>query len=156
MLLVVIASVFSFLFFRNAQQILITGDLPFHFSRIKGLSSVFSGPINFTTFNSYGGGVNFFYPYLTLFPAVIFYWMTNNLILSYVLYVWILNVCTILVTYYYGQKFFKRVDAGILIQLSVYLLWLSSNLYLSTFSHCRINCSNDYASCPILHVCSYF
>lgn len=113
-LLVVIASVFSFLFFRNAQQILITGDLPFHFSRIKGLSSVFSGPINFTTFNSYGGGVNFFYPYLTLFPAVIFYWMTNNLILSYVLYVWILNVCTILVTYYYGQKFFKRVDAAFL------------------------------------------
>ncbi|BDP78895.1 hypothetical protein EfmAA242_31230 (plasmid) [Enterococcus faecium] len=44
-----------------------TGDIAFHFSRIKGLSSVFSGPINFTTFNSYGGGDNFFYPYLTLF-----------------------------------------------------------------------------------------
>ena len=78
------------------------------------MASVFSGPINFTTFNSYGGGVNFFYPYLTLFPAVIFYWITHNLILSYMLYVWVLNVCTILITFYYGRKFFKRVDAAFL------------------------------------------
>ncbi|OTO22099.1 hypothetical protein A5816_002964 [Enterococcus sp. 3G1_DIV0629] len=113
-LLLVIASLYSFIFFSNAQKISTTGDIAFHFSRIKGLSSVFSGPINFTTFNSYGGGVNFFYPYLTLFPAVIFYWITNNLILSYILYVWILNICTILVSYQYGQKFFKRIDAAFL------------------------------------------
>lgn len=113
-LLVVIASLYSFLFFNDTQKISTTGDIAFHFSRIKGLSSVFSGPINFTTFNNYGGGVNFFYPYLTLFPAVIFYWITNNLILSYILYVWILNICTILVTYQYAQKFFKRIDAAFL------------------------------------------
>lgn len=55
-----------------------------------------------------------FYPYLTLFPAVIFYWITNNLILSYILYVWLLNICTILVSYQYSQKFFKRIDAAFL------------------------------------------
>jgi hypothetical protein len=114
LLLVIIASLYSFLFFKNAQKISTTGDIAFHFSRIKGLSSVFSGPVNFSTFNNYGGGVNFFYPYLTLFPAVIFYWITNNLILSYILYVWILNVCTIVVIYYYGQRFFKRTDAAFL------------------------------------------
>ncbi|EJX38816.1 hypothetical protein HMPREF1383_02211 [Enterococcus faecium V689] len=48
------------MFFRDVQKISTTGDIAFHFSRIKCLSSVFSGPINFTTFNSYGGGVNFF------------------------------------------------------------------------------------------------
>lgn len=113
-LLIAIASTYSFIFFNNTEKIATTGDIVFHFSRIKGLASVFSGPINFTTFNSYGGGVNFFYPYLTLFPAVIFYWITHNLILSYMLYVWVLNVCTILITFYYGRKFFKRVDAAFL------------------------------------------
>lgn len=113
-LLIAIASTYSFIFFNNTEKIATTGDIAFHFSRIKGLASVFSGPINFTTFNSYGGGGNFFYPYLTLFPAVIFYWITHNLILSYMLYVWVLNVCTILITFYYGRKFFKRVDAAFL------------------------------------------
>ncbi len=113
-LLIAIASTYSFIFFNNTEKIATTGDIAFHFSRIKGLASVFSGPINFTTFNSYGGGVNFFYPYLTLFPAVIFYWITHNLILSYMLCVWVLNVCTILITFYYGRKFFKRVDAAFL------------------------------------------
>lgn len=113
-LLVVIASLYSFLFFNDTQKISTTGDLAFHFSRIKGLSSIFLGPVNFRTFNSYGGGVNFFYPYLTLFPAVIFYWITNNLILSYILYVWVLNVCTIIIIYYYGKKFFQRIDAAFL------------------------------------------
>ena len=113
-LLIAIASTYSFIFFNNTEKIATKGDIAFHFSRIKGLASVFSGPINFTTFNSYGGGVNFFYPYLTLFPAVIFYWITHNLILSYMLYVWVLNVCTILITFYYGRKFFKRVDAAFL------------------------------------------
>lgn len=113
-LLAAIASLYSVNFFRNAQTISTTGDLAFHFSRIKGLASVFSGPINFTTFNSYGGGVNYFYPYLTLLPAVFFYWITNNLILSYILYVWVLNICTILLTFYYGKKFLKRVDASFL------------------------------------------
>ena len=113
-LLVVIASLYSFLFFNDTQKISTTGDLAFHFSRIKGLSSIFLGPVNFSTFNSYGGGVNFFYPYFTLFPAVIFYWITNNLILSYILYVWVLNVCTIIIIYYYGKKFFQRIDAAFL------------------------------------------
>lgn len=113
-LLIAIASTYSFIFFNNTEKIATTGDIAFHFSRIKGLASVFSGPINFTTFNSYGGGVNFFYRYLTLFPAVIFYWITHNLILSYMLYVWVLNMCTILITFYYGRKFFKRVDAAFL------------------------------------------
>lgn len=113
-LLVVIASLYSFLFFNDTQKISTTGDLAFHFSRIKELSSIFLGPVNFSTFNSYGGWVNFFYPYLTLFPAVIFYWIINNLILRYILYVWVLNVCTIIIIFYYGKKFFQRIDAAFL------------------------------------------
>ncbi len=50
---------------RNAQEIYTTGDLSFHLSRIKGLSSIFEGPINYATFNNYGDGLNYFYPFLT-------------------------------------------------------------------------------------------
>ncbi|OUK13321.1 hypothetical protein BU187_13305, partial [Enterococcus faecium] len=49
------------------------------------------------TFNNYGDGLNYFYPFLTIIPAVVFYGISNNLILSYVLYIWLLNICTILI-----------------------------------------------------------
>lgn len=71
-ILILIAGLYSVNYFRHAQTISTTGDIAFHLSRIKGLSSIFSGPINFTTFNSYGSGVNYFYPYLTLFPTQFF------------------------------------------------------------------------------------
>ncbi len=83
-LLAIIAGLYSINYFRNVHTISTSGDIAFHFARVKGLSSIFSGPINFTTFNHYGSGVNYFYPYLTFFPAVIFYWISNNLIVSYI------------------------------------------------------------------------
>lgn len=114
MLLILISSIYSAIFFRDIQSIYSTGDLSFHLSRIKGLSSVLSSPINYTTFNNSGYGVNFFYPYITFFPAVIFFWITKNLILSYVLYVWLLNVMTIFVAFYYGRKFLTNVNTAVL------------------------------------------
>ena len=114
LILIAFSSIYSVIFLRNAQVINTTGDLSFHLSRIKGLSSIFSGPINYKTFNYYGSGVNYFYPYITIFPAVILYWITKNLILSYVLYVLGLNISTILIAYYYGKKFLKRNDAAFL------------------------------------------
>lgn len=94
--LILLSTLYSVNFMRNAQEIYTTGDLSFHLSRIKGLSSIFEGPINYTTFNNYGDGLNYFYPFLTIIPAVVFYGISNNLILSYVLYIWLLNICTIL------------------------------------------------------------
>ena len=112
--LILLSTLYSVNFMRNAQEIYTTGDLSFHLSRIKGLSSIFEGPINYTTFNNYGDGLNYFYPFLTIIPAVVFYGISNNLILSYVLYIWLLNICTILISFYYGEKFFKKIDAAFL------------------------------------------
>ena len=92
--LIIVSSIYSFIFFRNTQSIYTTGDLSFHLSRIKGLSTIFTSPINYETFNYTGYGVNYFYPFLTFFPAVMLYWMTKNLIVSYIIYVWLLNLCT--------------------------------------------------------------
>ncbi|HFM5652905.1 TPA: 6-pyruvoyl-tetrahydropterin synthase-related protein, partial [Enterococcus faecium] len=86
----------------------------FHLSRIKGLSTIFTSPINYETFNYTGYGVNYFYPFLTFFPAVMLYWMTKNLIVSYIIYVWLLNLCTTLVAYHYGERFLKQKKAAFL------------------------------------------
>ncbi|WP_261784927.1 hypothetical protein [Enterococcus faecium] len=113
--LILLSTLYSVNFMRNAQEIYTTGDLSFHLSRIKGLSSIFEGPINYTTFNNYGDGLNYFYPFLTIIPAVVFYGISNNLILSYVLYIWLLNICTILISFYYGEKFFKKIVKSIIL-----------------------------------------
>lgn len=113
--LIIVSSIYSFIFFKNTQSIYTTGDLSFHLSRIKGLSTIFTSPINYETFNYTGYGVNYFYPFLTFFPAVMLYWMTKNLIVSYIIYVWLLNLCTTLVAYHYGERFLKQKKSGIFI-----------------------------------------
>ena len=65
--LIIVSSIYSFIFFRNTQSIYTTGDLSFHLSRIKGLSTIFTSPINYETFNYTGYGVNYFYPFLLFF-----------------------------------------------------------------------------------------
>lgn len=112
--LIIVSSIYSFIFFKNTQSIYTTGDLSFHLSRIKGLSTIFTSPINYETFNYTGYGVNYFYPFLTFFPAVMLYWMTKNLIVSYIIYVWLLNLCTTLVAYHYGERFLKQKKAAFL------------------------------------------
>lgn len=67
--LIIVSSIYSFIFFKNTQSIYTTGDLSFHLSRIKGLSTIFTSPINYETFNYTGYGVNYFYPFLTFFSS---------------------------------------------------------------------------------------
>lgn len=108
-ILLIISFCYSFIFTHN-MEIYTTGDISFHLSRIKGLATIFSGPINYSTFNYNGSGVNLFYPFLTIIPATFFYWLTGNLILSYFLFIWVLNTVTILVAFVYSKKFFNRSD----------------------------------------------
>ncbi|BDP59641.1 hypothetical protein EfmJHP38_05790 [Enterococcus faecium] len=58
-------------------------DTYFHLSRIIGLDNVWSSPVNFNNFDHHGTMMNIFYPWLTLYPAFLFYKMMGNLVLSY-------------------------------------------------------------------------
>ncbi|BDP76124.1 hypothetical protein EfmAA242_03520 [Enterococcus faecium] len=94
--------------YEHGQNKYLPGDLSFHLSRIKGLSTNVFSPRAIKLAEKEGYGVNYFYPFLTFFLAVMLYWMTKNLIVSYIIYVWLLNLCTTLVAYHYGERFLKQ------------------------------------------------
>ncbi|MGG5357599.1 MULTISPECIES: hypothetical protein [unclassified Enterococcus] len=75
-------------------------DTYFHLSRLIGLDNVWSSPVNFNNFGHNGTMMNIFYPWLTLYPAYLFYHLTNNLTLGYGLYYWFITVLTMLIAYY--------------------------------------------------------
>lgn len=51
-------------------------DMYFHMSRLEGLQNVFTNPINFQTYNGVGSGVNYFYPWLTYYPAILIHFLS--------------------------------------------------------------------------------
>ncbi|MCZ1759670.1 hypothetical protein GHB59_12585 [Enterococcus faecium] len=75
-------------------------DTYFHLSRIKGLDNVWSSPVNFNNFDHHGTMMNIFYPWLTLYPAFLFYKMMGNLVLSYNIYYFFITFLTMVVSYF--------------------------------------------------------
>lgn len=75
-------------------------DTYFHLSRIIGLDNVWSSPVNFNNFDHHGTMMNTFYPWLTLYPAFLFYKMMGNLVLSYNIYYFFITFLTMVVSYF--------------------------------------------------------
>ncbi|HCA4994481.1 TPA: hypothetical protein MW143_002503 [Enterococcus faecium] len=75
-------------------------DTYFHLSRIIGLDNVWSSPVNFNNFDHHGTMMNIFYPWLTLYPAFLFYKMMGNLVLSYNIYYFFITFLTMVVSYF--------------------------------------------------------
>lgn len=74
-------------------------DTAFHLSRIRGLSNVFSSPVNFNNFGGNGTAMNLFYPWLTLYPAYLLLHLTGNMVMAYNLYYLLLTFITMLIAY---------------------------------------------------------
>ncbi|WP_338372602.1 hypothetical protein [Enterococcus faecium] len=75
-------------------------DTYFHLSRIIGLDNVWSSPVNFNNIDHHGTMMNIFYPWLTLYPAFLFYKMMGNLVLSYNIYYFFITFLTMVVSYF--------------------------------------------------------
>lgn len=75
-------------------------DTYFHLSRIIGLDNVWSSPVNFNNFDHHGTMMNIFYPWLTLYPAFLFYKMMGNLVLGYNIYYFFITFLTMVVSYF--------------------------------------------------------
>lgn len=74
-------------------------DTAFHINRALSLESIFSSPINFETFRSYGMQVNNFYPWLTLYPLFLLIKFTN-LAIGYNLFLYIVTLITLFICHY--------------------------------------------------------
>lgn len=84
-------------------------DLHFHLDRLTGLSNVFSSPINFENFSGTGQGVNLFYPWIFFYPFYLFYKLTRSFYLAWYIYLYLINIVTIAVSYYSAKSIFKRI-----------------------------------------------
>ncbi|HAQ6160223.1 TPA: hypothetical protein IX249_001511 [Enterococcus faecium] len=82
-------------------------DTAFHINRALGLESIFSSPINFETFRSYGMQVNNFYPWLTLYPLFLLIKFTN-LAIGYNLFLYIVTLITLFICHYVMYEITKK------------------------------------------------
>lgn len=82
-------------------------DTAFHINRALSLESIFSSPINFETFRSYGMQVNNFYPWLTLYPLFLLIKFTN-LAISYNLFLYIVTLITLFICHYVMYEITKK------------------------------------------------
>ncbi|EGP5233114.1 hypothetical protein EGN39_08665 [Enterococcus faecium] len=79
-------------------------DTYFHLSRIIGLDNVWGSPVNFNNFAHHGTMMNIFYPWLTLYPAFLFYKMMGNLVLGYNIYYFFITFLTMIISYFSMKK----------------------------------------------------
>lgn len=82
-------------------------DTAFHINRALSLESIFSSPINFETFRSYGMQVNNFYPWLTLYPLFLLIKFTN-LAIGYNLFIYIVTLITLFICHYVMYEITKK------------------------------------------------
>lgn len=82
-------------------------DTAFHINRALSLESIFSSPINFETFRSYGMQVNNFYPWLTLYPLFLLTKFTN-LAIGYNLFLYIVTLITLFICHYVMYEITKK------------------------------------------------
>ncbi|HAP9983513.1 TPA: hypothetical protein IWM62_002695 [Enterococcus faecium] len=82
-------------------------DTAFHINRALSLESIFSSPINFETFRSYGMQVNNFYPWLTLYPLFLLIKFTN-LAIGYNLFLYIVTLTTLFICHYVMYEITKK------------------------------------------------
>lgn len=128
-----ISVLYTLFFLHDPNALSTTGDLGFHLMRIKGLESIFTSPINLAISNQSGQGINLFYPFLTVLPATLLFHLTHNMIISYILYILLINWLTLFISYYCGLRFFKaRYTAFIFSILYTFSAYRATDFFYRT------------------------
>lgn len=96
--------------FAHLRIVFGSGDLMFQANRIEELyqdviHGVFVPRISTYTFNQVGSGINFFYPWILLYPFVIFQLITHNPISAFYLGIFLETLVTLLLSYYAMKKY---------------------------------------------------
>ncbi|GET14158.1 hypothetical protein SN4111_04200 [Ligilactobacillus agilis] len=83
----------------------LNGDQLFHINRLHSLSHVFTNPIAFDSYHGVGYGVNFFYPWITFYPASLFSKLLNSEAKGMVVFLATVTYATLAVSYYACKKY---------------------------------------------------
>ncbi len=74
-------------------------DLVFHLNRMQSLRNIWHSPISYTSFGSEGNGVNYFYPWLTYYPAYLLNLVFHSLVKGYIAYIYLLTIINFCIAY---------------------------------------------------------
>ncbi|MCZ3747373.1 hypothetical protein L2520_08225 [Limosilactobacillus vaginalis] len=122
--------------FAHLRIVFGSGDLMFQANRIEELyqdviHGVFVPRISTYTFNQVGSGINFFYPWILLYPFVIFRLITHNPISAFYLGIFLETLVTLLISYYamgkYSSSKKRAIIFAITYTLANYRLYLVFN-----------------------------
>ena len=83
-----------------AYSTTLNGDQLFHINRLHGLSKVFTSPIVFDNYHQVGNGVNYFYPWLTFYPAELLSKLLHSEARGIIVFLVIVTYLTFSVAYY--------------------------------------------------------
>ncbi len=103
-------------------------DLQFHINRIHELvTQVRSGNVNFisyASFNSVGSGVQYFYPSLTLAPAILVFLLIKNSVTAYYITLGVYGIISFVIAQYSFDKLLKdkwlSICSSVIFSLSAY------------------------------------
>lgn len=105
-------------------------DLGFHLNRTIGLSEVLVHPINYKSFNQLGSGINYFYPWLTLYPAILLIKFTHSVVNGYLLFLILMNVFSGVISYYSLKSVYKsRLKALTFSVMFIFLTYRSLDIF---------------------------
>ncbi|MFK5705774.1 hypothetical protein ACI3E1_04930 [Ligilactobacillus sp. LYQ139] len=105
-------------------------DIIIHLDRVLGLGGVWFHPVNFKTFAQIGDGINYFYPWLTLYPAYILVRLTHSLVIGMGIFIIWINILTGLIAYYSSKSiFYDKLVALTFSILYIFTTYRSLDLY---------------------------
>lgn len=81
------------------------GDQLFHISRLHSLSHIFTNPIVFDSYQGVGYGVNFFYPWVTFYPASLLSKLLKSEAKGIVVFLVLVTYATLAIAYYACKKY---------------------------------------------------
>lgn len=121
---------YTFLFLKHAS---VTNELIFNIAHIKSLSNIFISPINFDYWGHTGSLINFYSPWLTILPGLLF--LNQNVIIGFVFIFALVTYLTFTSSYYYMKKFSNDTLEALLFAV---IYTLSFNRFLLVFDEQRI------------------
>lgn len=108
-------------------------DLVFHLNRIIGLKDVLTYPINFKTFNQIGYGINYFYPWLTLYPIILLVNLFHSIKIGYIAFLISVTALTGIIAYFSGKQIYNdkniKLKSFVFAVLYMFLNYRLLNIY---------------------------
>lgn len=103
-------------------------DAFFNYSRVLSLENIFESPVNFKYFSHNAHMVNMFYPWLTVFPFFKIMQHTNNLILAYYIFMFLMTFLTLEITYQVSYRISNKNKSLSFLTAIIYMFSLTRTI----------------------------